>query len=263
MPGTALIGSTGFVGTNLLRQTTFDHAYHRSDIDDIDGEHFDLIVCAGAPAEKWRANQQPDADRENLERLVAHLARVRAERFVLVSTVDVYPSPVAVDETTPIDPDAGSAYGRHRRWLEVRCRELFPTVTIIRLPGLFGPGLKKNLLFDLLAGRNLELTDHRSTFQFYDIRRCWADLRAVLAAGVELVNFATEPVRAADVAHTCFGVDLRTETDSGPVTYDMHTMHAAIFDRSGPYLATAYETMAAIADWVAGERAGATVAPAS
>ncbi|MCX7619816.1 MAG: NAD-dependent epimerase/dehydratase family protein [Acidimicrobiales bacterium] len=254
MPGSALIGSTGFVGTNLLRQRTFDHCYHRPNIQEIDGQHFDLVICAGAPAEKWRANQSPIADRQNLERLAAHLARMQAEQFVLVSTVDVYPSPIGVDETTPIDPAAAHPYGRNRFWLEQRCRDLFSSVTIVRLPGLFGPGLKKNLLFDLVHQRNLELTDHRSVFQFYDIRRLWSDLRTGLAAGVELLNLATEPVRAADVAKTCFGVDLTTETAAGPVAYDMRSVHTAIFGRSGPYLATAAETTESIRDWAHTER---------
>ena len=52
---TALIGYSGFVGGNLLRQRSFDACFNSSNIEAIAGRSFDLVVCAGAPAEKWKA----------------------------------------------------------------------------------------------------------------------------------------------------------------------------------------------------------------
>jgi hypothetical protein len=45
----ALIGYTGFVGTTLMKQTQFDDFYRSTNISDIKGKKFDLVVCAGAP----------------------------------------------------------------------------------------------------------------------------------------------------------------------------------------------------------------------
>ena len=59
----ALIGHSGFVGSNLARQTRFDSTYNSSNIESIAGQEFDLLVCAGVRAEKWIANANPDADR--------------------------------------------------------------------------------------------------------------------------------------------------------------------------------------------------------
>ena len=44
----ALIGYTGFVGTALARQHDFDAFYNSKNIETIKGEHFNLVVCAGA-----------------------------------------------------------------------------------------------------------------------------------------------------------------------------------------------------------------------
>jgi NAD dependent epimerase/dehydratase family len=246
---TGLVGSTGFVGTTLRGQMAIDAAYHRPDIGGIHGEVFDLLICAGAPAEKWRANAEPEADRLNLEQLVEDLRRARADRFVLISTVDVYPDPVDVDESTPLDREANSAYGRHRLWLEDRCRETFDRVTIIRLPGLFGAGLKKNLLFDLLNDRNLG-----SRFQFYDTARLAEDLSRAVAADLDIVNFATAPVVAREAAAACFGVDLPVPDDRDPVLYDMQTRHAALFGGADGYLMDAEAELEAIQRWVRVER---------
>jgi hypothetical protein len=145
---TALIGSTGFVGGVLSCHVAFDAAYASATIDQIADETFDTVICAGAPAAMWRANADPDADRSNLARLATALGRARIGRLVLVSTIAVLADPAAGPDEATTDFEIDLAYGRHRRWLETALADRFSTL-ILRLPALFGPGLKKNLLFDL------------------------------------------------------------------------------------------------------------------
>src|SRR3954468_23314903 len=94
----ALIGYTGFVGSNLLRQRKFEDCFNSSNIDQISGRNFDIVVVAGARAEKWKANADPAGDLDNIESLIKALTRVNASRVVLISTVDVFLNPVGVDE---------------------------------------------------------------------------------------------------------------------------------------------------------------------
>ena len=58
----ALIGFSGFIGGNLLRQTEFGYLYNRNNVSDSQNEEFDLVVCAAPSAEKWRANKEPERD---------------------------------------------------------------------------------------------------------------------------------------------------------------------------------------------------------
>lgn len=145
---TALIGSTGFVGGVLSRDVAFDASYASATIDRMADESFDLVICAGAPAAMWRANADPDGDLRNLEALVGSVRRARVGRLVLISTIAVLADPGSGADEATADFETGTAYGRHRRWLETALSDAFPTL-ILRLPALFGPGLKKNLLFDL------------------------------------------------------------------------------------------------------------------
>jgi hypothetical protein len=46
-------------------------------------------VCAAPHARKWWANQHPDQDKRIVEGLMRELEHVAAERFVLMSTVEV------------------------------------------------------------------------------------------------------------------------------------------------------------------------------
>jgi dTDP-4-dehydrorhamnose reductase len=239
---TALIGHTGFVGTTLLGQTKFDELYHSANISEIRSRSFDLIVCAGAPAAKWLANKEPEKDWANLQTLMDPLKETITARFVLISTVDVYRIPSAVNEETPIDPSVLDAYGRHRFYLEEFVRHQFENSVIIRLPGLFGQGLKKNFIFDLLHHNCLDWTHRDSVYQFYDMSSLWADLQKVLDRTIPLINMATEPVKAADVARRCFGMEFTNRTEKPPASYDMRTRWAPLMGSSGDYLYSAQET---------------------
>lgn len=240
------------MGTVLRAQAAFDDLFHRPDIATIKGREYGLVVCAGAPAQKWKADREPEPDLANLRVLMSHLERVRAERFLLLSTVDVYGRlPVGVDERTPPDSARCGPYGRHRLLLEEFVRQHFPGGVVVRLPGLFGDGLRKNFLYDLLHNNCLHLTHRDSVFQYYDLGRLWTDLQRALELRLPTVNFATEPVRAGEVAARAFGVAFDNVTENPPVRYDMRTVHAADFGGSGAYLYSAEETFDRIRRFVA------------
>ena len=149
-----LVGSTGFVGSNLLRTAVpaFDAAYHRTDIQEAYGTHPGLLVYAGVTAAKFLANKDEAADLAVVRAAAENIERIAPRRLVLISTIDVLPpeARVGADETAAIDLAACDAYGRNRRKLELWAMEHVPGTLVVRLPALFGPGLKKNFLFDLL-----------------------------------------------------------------------------------------------------------------
>lgn len=250
---TALIGHTGFVGGNLLRQASFDELYNSSNIESIRGRSFELLVCSGARAEKWKANAEPEADRQNLGRLTACLREVQAQHVVLISTVDVYPRPIEVDEDTPIDPDAATAYGRHRRELELFVAERFDTTTL-RLPGLFGPGLKKNVVYDFLHQNQLDKICPDGVFQFNALEHLWEDIRTARAHAIPLLNVSTEPVSVRRVAREAFGFEFDNPAATHAARYDMRSKHAALFGGAGGYLYGADEVLDDLRGYVESQR---------
>ncbi|MDQ0890932.1 dTDP-4-dehydrorhamnose reductase [Paenibacillus sp. V4I9] len=235
---TALIGFTGFVGSSLTRQTSFDNYYNSKNIEDIRGKNFSLVICCGAPAMKWKANQEPEKDLENIQMLMSHLADIEAEEFVLISTVDVYKIPVGVSEETHVILDELDPYGKHRFMLEGFIQKQFDKHSIIRLPGLFGVGLKKNVIYDLMHNNCLHLTHHNSIFQFYDMSRLWDDIQVVRRKAVKLVNFSTEPVATYEIARNCFDIEFTTITEKAPVVYDMKSLYSNLFNYESKYMLT-------------------------
>lgn len=64
-----------------------------------------MLICAGAPAEKWKINQEPEADKQNLEILKQALLSATVGKLVLISTVDVYKSPNGMNEDDQIETE--------------------------------------------------------------------------------------------------------------------------------------------------------------
>ena len=175
---TGLIGHTGFVGGALLRQTGFGACFNSANIAAIEGEAFGTLVCAAAPGSMLEANRAPERDRAAIDALIARLERVRAERFVLISTIAVLADFAGGDDETTRAFQQTLAYGRHRRMLEAFVEERFPGSLIVRLPALFGAGLRKNFLFDLMNPVPAMLTEAKRNAL---VQALDADLAAWLA----------------------------------------------------------------------------------
>lgn len=255
---TALIGYTGFVGSNLASQYKFDDLYNSKNIQDIAGKQYDLIVSAGARAEKWRINQEPEKDLAELEQLMSYLKQVQAKEFVLISTVDVYKTPVNVDEDTAIEVEGLHPYGTHRFQLENFVTENFPNSLIVRLPGLFGPGLKKNIIYDLLHDNNVANIHHAGSFQYYNLQNIWKDIQVARDNKLQLLNVSSESVRTDELAVYCFGMnDFNNEPDGVSAgSYDMKSKHATLFGGTNGHLYSKQQILDEVKEFVASERAG-------
>ncbi|MEB6662895.1 MULTISPECIES: NAD(P)-dependent oxidoreductase [Achromobacter] len=242
----ALIGYSGFVGSTLLKQAPFESLYRSTNIGDIAMQSFDMVVCAGAPAQKWIANREPESDLQKIEGLIAYLKTVQCKTFVLISTVDVFKDPLAVNEESLVEESGLHAYGLHRRLLEKFVEAHFPSHLIVRLPGLVGPGLRKNVIYDFLNSNNLHAIESRGVFQFYPMVNLWYDIRTALQAGLKLVHLTAEPISVADVSKKGFGTVFDHELPGVPPSYDMRTIHAQKFGGVGLYQYGARETIQAI-----------------
>lgn len=146
----AIVGYTGFVGSNLYTPERFQAAYNTKNIGRAYGTEPDLLVYSGVRAEKYLANRDPERDLENIRQAEDNIRKINPKSLVLVSTVDVLSDPLGADENAKIDESRLQPYGLHRYMLEQWTREHFPEALIVRLPGLFGKNLKKNFIYDFI-----------------------------------------------------------------------------------------------------------------
>ncbi|MBK1623970.1 NAD-dependent epimerase/dehydratase family protein [Afifella marina] len=251
----ALIGYTGFVGSNLKTAGGFTDFYNSRNFRDMAGESYDEVVCAGVSAVKWLANKEPERDWQEISALLDVLSRVTARRFTLISTIDVYPDPSQPDdETTMLPYEDGQPYGRHRLKIERFVEERFDEAFVLRLPALFGPGLKKNVIFDLLTENQTEKINPATVFQWYPVRRLAADLAAAQSADLKLVNLFPEPLATRRLLELFPGAQVAPASDPAP-HYALQTRYAALFGGVGHYIMTAEEVLNELSDFVAAARA--------
>lgn len=146
---TAIVGYTGFVGQNLCLSHNFDALYNSKNIGEAFGSNPDLLVYAGIRAEMFTANHFPEQDLANIKVAIENIKKIKPKKLVLISTISVYPV-FEGDENTVIDENEGTAYGRNRRYLEKWVEDNVGDYLIVRLPALYGAGIKKNFIYDMI-----------------------------------------------------------------------------------------------------------------
>lgn len=145
-----LVGHTGFVGSNLAAQATYDGLFNSRNIEAAFGLQPELLVYSGVPSEMFTANSDPEKDRAITENAFANIEKIRPKRLVLISTVAVYDNKLQTDEDYKIDPEQLTPYGKNRYALEQQVHCAYPDSVIIRLPAIYGQNLKKNFIYDCI-----------------------------------------------------------------------------------------------------------------
>lgn len=175
----ALVGYTGFVGSNLAARGEFEGLYNSKNVQEAYGTCPDILYYSGVPAAKFIANKFPRQDMEIMEAAVENIRKINPKKLVLISTVDVYKEPNGRDEDSPMETEGLAAYGANRLWLEGKVREMYPDCLIVRLPGLYGKNIKKNFIYDYInyipallnEGKMAELSAKEPQLkEFYSLR---------------------------------------------------------------------------------------------
>lgn len=229
---TALIGWTGFVGSELLLHMDKVDLYNSSNIHTIRGREYNRVYFSGLPAEKWKANKNPEDDKNTLDSILSLLKTVHIKQLVLISTVDVLEPCGKVYSSHP--------YGVHRRqmeeWVETHVSDYY----ILRLPALFGKGLKKNILYDLIFNNNVELISADSEFQWYNISHIYDDIELAIGSGSRLTHLTSTPIRSRQIIETFFPEHLHACSGTSIVKYscpvDPLIPERNILDEMGEYI---------------------------
>lgn len=262
-----LLGHTGFVGSTLARCAKFDKMYSRSDgwndfVEHGVDQEWGTVVVACVPAVKWMANKDPAADKSVIQDLVKLISRLKARQVVLISTIDVYNiMDGTADEDVRLPKSAEHhAYGTHRMQFEEQLSGAFgEKLVTVRLPALFGVGLKKNAVFDLIYGKPTNGLDPRTSFQWLNMSRLGEYLSTILGqSDAHLVNLFPEPIETADILAHCFPQAVVKQGTSGtPLKYNVRTKYGKSLWGSSVdgYIASAQSVLEELVEFVRFTRA--------
>lgn len=248
-----LVGYTGFVGSNLTQQMEFDHLVNSKNIAEFAGTEVDELIISAGDARKWLANKEPENDMKHINKLFDDVSKIKSKKVVLFSTVDVYEDKKGVYEGS--FEVANQPYGKHRWQFEQQVSAHFDKVNVVRLPGLFGNGLKKNIIFDIIVGKDIRGFNPNSAFQWFHLD----DLKKVIDycenKKISELNVTAEPVSVAELCNSV-NVDLALLDENAPlVKYDICSKYASEYSGVSDYLYSKQDTLEQITKYIAESRA--------
>lgn len=204
----AVIGYTGFIGSHIQDhlEGSFDR-YNSKNIHEIHGKEYDIVYLAGLPATKWMINKDPESDITNMLSLQFHLLQANISRVILISTIDVYDSKKQLqdEQITKVSEDS---YGKHRyimeEWIRINYSTQNKKYHIIRLPALFGVGLKKNIIYDLIHNNTISNINPYTFYQWYNVSDLMSDIKYAIIHNIDTLNLFSEPIWTLELVKECF-----------------------------------------------------------
>lgn len=263
----ALVGYSGFVGSNIYARARnrIEGVFNKQNIGKAYGIEPDVLIFAGLQHNRKLAAKAPYEDYERVLEAQRNIKKINPDRLVLISTTEVYNNPVGVDEENSVFA-AGSGksgksglqpYGLNRYYFEEWVRKNYPDSLIVRLAIPYGLNPRSNYIQDV-ANLNIGHADPKSAYQFYPLSRLWEDIQTALAEKLTLVNFASEPVPAAELYRCITGKELpgtkasaKTSVPAPTVqSRDVLSIHAKVFGGSEHYICTKREILGSIKQFI-------------
>lgn len=198
-----LIGHTGFIGSSL-NQDYFNLRISSNDWDSISDNSIsaDEVVITAPSGLKYKVNQNPEKDLQNIKELVHNIKNKFKSigRLILVSSND------AILKT--------SEYGKNRSYLCNQLRDYCLTKNIqfyvFFLGMTFGTKAKKGMVFDFLHG-NFDYYKG-GVYQLYPVSRLSDDIRYCVKNNIHKALLCSEPIETSEVKGL-FGISENSNSD--------------------------------------------------
>lgn len=142
-----ILGHTGFVGQTVYKYMSKSHHVQgiNSKTKSIPTGEFDVVInCAGS-SKKYLAHENPSKDFYINASVFSTVLKLNMKKFIHISSID---AGAIVDNN----------YTRSKLAMEECVQLYFPDATILRLGGMIGDGLKKNVIYDIINNQNLHIT---------------------------------------------------------------------------------------------------------
>lgn len=227
-----IVGYTGLVGSNLLQFYKFDSFYNSKNFSEAQNMEFDELFFCGIPAVKWYANKFPEEDTKIIQNIKSILNTIKTKKIILISTIDVYEyTNSEMNEDYDCDIFNNHTYGVNRYLFENFIKTQFDNYHIVRLPALFGKGLKKNIIYDLINNNQIENISKDTFFQWYDLNWLKNDIDLIIKNNIKICNLFTESLSTFEIIKL-FNYPIDEFKNKSKLIYNIKSKYSNIFDSS-------------------------------
>lgn len=231
-----IVGGNGFVGAafvRLLKKLGVSFAnITRENYRDFVGTECSVLINANGNSMKYVAERDALKDFDlSVRSVVKGLRDITAQKYVFLSSGDVYPDPSgpsSSSESSAICVDRISRYGAHKYLAEQVVRHAASDWLIFRMSGFCGPGLRKNAIFDMLAGDVVRL-GRDSELQYISTDRAADLMWRVVTSGLscEIVNIGASGTIALRDIHSYIGSASAFAEHAPTLRYELDTAKLA------------------------------------
>ena len=222
----SLIGYSGFIGQQLIKDygQSIGNIYNSKNIKHLPDMVHDIIIIAAPSAVKWQANKNPKEDLAKVSKLIDAISNTSASKLIHLSTCDVFDYSKGTRNFELDQEFSDQPYSKHRRMLEEAVMGL--NSHILRLPTVYGEGMKKNIFFDLLT-KNYEYLDTvnpNNKLQWVNVSYIKSLIDYVIKQDIKILNVATQPIANKEIFEL-FGYKSDNLARKADIVYDMKTTH--------------------------------------
>jgi len=204
----ALIGYTGFIGSNLLNFKKNLIKYNSKNIKKIRNKKFDIVICAGTSSKIWLSRKKPLEDKRKIQQLIDSLKTIKTKKFVLISTSEVYGKKKNCLENSKNLNNKNTSYGLNRLMLENFVEKKFDNNFIIRLPIVYGKNFSKNCIYDLINKNEIYKLNGSDLIQIYNVKNLKKDINFVIKNKINKINISSKPIKLSTLAMKFFKIKL-------------------------------------------------------
>jgi len=202
MNNSCIIGYTGFIGGYLTKHLKTNNLYNTKNIENISKRNFDVVYCCAPNSAMWIANKDPVEDFIKVSKLIKNLKNIKTKIFILISTIEVFKNKNSCNEESLDFNNEIYSYGYNRFLIEEATRKIFKNLFIVRLPIVYGEGVKKNIVFDL-KNNILNLLNLNDILQFYPVELLLNDINLAIKHNIDIINLCSEPIKVKELLIFC------------------------------------------------------------
>ena len=224
----ALIGYSGFIGSNLKNDIKNCEYYNSKNIEKIKNKTFNKIYCTANDSRIWYVNKNPKKDLKNIQLLLSKLQKVKCNFFILISSIEIYKNNKnkSINELVKNRLSKISNYGNNRLYFENEIKKLFVNHLIVRLPIVYGKNFKKNIIYDIINNKDVHSINQQDVLQFYPVNYLFKDIKLLIQNNISVANLASEPLQASEITNKFKIIKNLTKKKRN---YNMQSIHSDIF----------------------------------
>ena len=152
----------------------------------------EIAACSTFEETFELAKKNPKLDKQKINFLIKYLKTIKAEKFVLISTCEVYGKNESTIETSNNYSKRNNHYGINRLYLENFIQKNFNKSYIIRLPIVYGKNFSKNCIYDLIYKNNIDKLNGKDLVQIYNVVNLKKHINYVLKQNIYKLNISSE-----------------------------------------------------------------------